>query len=100
MPRKPKVTPTYMTGKKPLSIGLHDVVRALKVIEEHGELDAFLKAAKRKKIKLLAAPETVNFVKDFVVAKNMHEHAVGKHIVNPKGSGGGSPNYECDFGDH
>ncbi len=105
--KKTKVKPTFMKGKKPLKIGLHDVIRALKVIEEHGQMDRFTKAAKKKKARMLVEPDTVNFVKDFMAKNDMHEHPVGRHIVNPvvvaaAASGpapGGTPKdkFECDF---
>ena len=79
-----KVKPTYMTGKKPMRIGLHDVIRALKVIDEHGHMAKFTRAAKKKKAMILVEPATVNFVKDFMVRNDMHAHPVGKIIVNPR----------------
>lgn len=99
------VAPTYMTGKRPLRIGLHDVIRALQVIEEHGQLDRFAAAAKRAKAKVSIASETVNFVKDFMVRKQMHEHPIGRHIVNARAAGPeaaprrGTPKdpFECSF---
>lgn len=106
--RKGKVTPTYMTGKKPLKIGLHDVIKALKVIDEHGHMDKFASASKRKKAGMLVPPETVNFVKDFILKNDMHEHPIGRHIVNAKTTmrvaklaapAGGTPKdpFECSF---
>ncbi|MEH2589275.1 hypothetical protein [Bradyrhizobium sp. AZCC 1721] len=82
--KKAKVKPTYMKGKKPMKIGLHDVIRALKVIDDHGHMDKFTKAAKKKKAMMLIEPATVNFVKDFIVKNDMHAHPVGKHIANPR----------------
>lgn len=82
--KKAKVTPTHMTGKKPLKIGLHDVIRALKVIEDHGHMSKFATAAKKQKAVMLVPPGTVNFVKDFLVKHNMHDDPVGKHIVNAR----------------
>jgi len=110
---KAKVTPTYMKGKKPLKIGLHDVIRALKVIDDHGHMSKFKTAAKKKKAVMLVDPKTVNFIKDFMVKNDMHEHPVGKHIVNariaragaapgmraaaaPVGAAAKDP-YECNF---
>ena len=82
--KKVKVTPTYMTGKKPLKIGLHDVVRALTVIEDHGHMRKFATAAKKQEVVMLVPPNTVNFVKDFLVKHDMHDDPVGKHIVNAR----------------
>ncbi|MFH1345965.1 MAG: hypothetical protein ABIL01_32900 [Pseudomonadota bacterium] len=82
--KKVKITPTYMTGEKPLKIGLHDVIRALKVIEDHGHMRKFATAAKKQESVMLVPPKTVNFVKDFLVKYNMHDDPVGKHIVNAR----------------
>jgi hypothetical protein len=111
--KKTKVTPTYMKGKKPLKIGLHDVIRALKVIDDHGHMSKFVAAAKKKKAVVLVDPQTVNFVKDFVVKNDMHEHPIGTIIVNPRmaaaapaktaakaGSGPPKDPFECDFSKH
>jgi len=88
--KKAKVTPTYMKGKKPLKIGLHDVIRALKVIDDHGHMSKFTTAAKKKEAVMLVDPKTVNFVKDFIVKNDMHEHPVGKHIVNARSAPAGA----------
>ncbi|HUJ37156.1 MAG TPA: hypothetical protein VLW88_05715 [Hyphomicrobium sp.] len=77
-----KVKPTYMRPGTSFKLGLHDVVRALKVIEESEQLDKFVKAAKRSRASVMIDARTVNFVKDFMVDNNMHEHPVGQHIVN------------------
>ncbi len=111
---KAKVVPTYMTGKKPMKIGLHDVIRALKVIDDHGHMAKFTRAAKKNRILMLAEPATVNFVKDFIVKYDMHAHPIGKHIVNPRSgpmaattqrrmaAKAGPPKdpFECDFSKH
>ena len=54
----------------------------MKVIEENDHLDKFIKAAKRNKASVSVDGKTVNFVKDFMVKYEMHDHPVGKHIVN------------------
>jgi hypothetical protein len=81
-----KVKPTYLKSGKSFKMGLHDVVKVLKVIEESGHLDKFVKAAKRnaKKNKAFVTVDhrTVNFVKDFIVKHEMHAHPIGMHIVN------------------
>jgi hypothetical protein len=82
--RTKKVVPTYLDSRASFTIGLHDVVRALKVIEKHKQLDKFVRAAKRKKALMSADANTVNFVKDFMVENKMHDDPVGKHIVNAK----------------
>jgi hypothetical protein len=112
--KKAKVQPTYMTGKKPMKIGLHDVIRALKVIDDHGHMDKFARAAKKQKAMMLVEPATVNFVKDFIVRNDMHEDPVGNIIVNPcavptaAAVRGRAParaprparKFECDFSKH
>jgi hypothetical protein len=114
--KKASVTPTYMKGKKPLKIGLHDVIRVLKVIDDEGHMSKFTTAAKKKKTVMLVDPNTVNFIKDFMVENNMHDHPIGKHVVNartaPAGAAlgmragaaaaGGPPKdpFECDLSRH
>jgi hypothetical protein len=111
--KKAKVTPTYMKGKKPLKIGLHDVIKALKVIEDHGHMSKFRTAAKKNKAVMLVDPQTVNFVKDFMVKNDMHKHPVGKHIVNARTTAvrgakaasavaatAAKDPFECDFSKH
>src|SRR5947209_6550313 len=83
-PKTDKVVPTYLSKGASFAIGLHDVVRALKVIEKHKHLDKFVRAAKRQKAVMSANADTVNFVKDFMVKNQMHNDPVGKHIVNAK----------------
>jgi hypothetical protein len=82
-----KVTPTYLKSGTSFKIGVHDVIRALKVIEERGLLDKFAAAAKRHATSLSVDARTVNFVKDFMVKNNMHDDPIGKHIVNAKMTG-------------
>jgi hypothetical protein len=111
--KKAKVEPTYMTGTKPMKIGLHDVIRALKVIDDHGHMAKFSRAAKKQKAMMMVDPGTVNFVKDFMVENEMHAHPVGKHIVNARAvpmartararvaaPAARSKDFECDFSKH
>jgi signal transduction histidine kinase len=101
MAKKPKATaerisPTYLAAGKSFTMGLHDVVRAMKMIEKHGELDRFVRAAKRRKACVSVDADTVNFVKDFVVKHRMHAVPVGKHIVNAAIAR--DPYRPCNFG--
>ena len=97
--KKEQVKPTYMKGKKPMKIGLHDVYKALKWLEEHGKIDEFMAQVREKNIVIKVDASTVNFVKDYVVEKEMHTHTMGAHIVNAKGTSN-SPDFECNFGGH
>ena len=90
-----KVKPTHLKPGHFYTMELHDVVKALKAIEEEGHLDRFVKAAKRKETSVSFDAETVNFVKDFIVKNKMHDHPVGKHIVNAKTL---DPFRPCSFG--
>lgn len=91
-----KVQPTYLKGKKPVKIAVHDVMNVLKMIDDHGHLTKFKKQAKATGAFMSVHPETVNFVKDFVANNEMHGHPTGKEVVNPCGSGGDP--YDCNFG--
>jgi hypothetical protein len=80
----PSVTPTYLPEGQTYTIGLHDIVRALRVIEKHGHMAKFDKAAKDQQAAGTFDARTVNFVKDFMVKYKMHTDPVGKHIVNAR----------------
>jgi hypothetical protein len=80
----PAVTPTYLPEGQSYTMGLHDVVRALKVIDKHGHMPKFVKAAKAEHAAGTFNAKTVNFVKDFMVKNKMHNDPVGKHIVNAR----------------
>src|SRR5262245_45776627 len=86
--KAPPVTPTYLPDNLTTTMGLHDVVRALKVIEKHGHMAKFVKAAKEQQAAGTFDAKTVNFVKDFMVKHKMHTDPIGKHIVNAKQAGG------------
>jgi hypothetical protein len=106
------VTPTYMTGTKPLKIALHDVIKALELISKRKRMGKFKTAAQENKAVMLVEPATVNFVKDFMADNGMHNHPIGKHIINPRvvapagramrgaALGAGSKDFECDFSKH
>jgi hypothetical protein len=98
MPKRAKVEPTYMKGKRPLKIALHDIVRIVKMIDDHGQTDEFQKAAKSKKAFVSVDAETVNFVKDYIVKHNLHGHPMGQHIVNARGLRTAGDRFNCDFG--
>jgi hypothetical protein len=89
MVKPAKVKPTYLKGTKHVNIPVHRVVDVLKMIDDHGHSEKFRKQAKAKGAVMRLHPKTVNFVKDFVANNNMHEHAVGKQVVNSNGS------YDC-----
>jgi hypothetical protein len=109
MAKEAKVKPTYLTGKKPVKIQVHDVANILKMIDDHGHSAKFKRQAKKAGAFMMVDPDTVNFVKNFVADNNMHAHPVGKKVVNPAPAvgatvatsavqGGACPNFECKFG--
>jgi hypothetical protein len=109
MAKETKVNPTYFEGEKPMKIGLHDVVRALQVISDGGKTLAFVTAAKEKKAFVSVDADTVNFVKDFFAQNGLHEHPVGKHIVNAQPAAANvagvvaappTKDFDCNFGTH
>jgi hypothetical protein len=95
-----KVMPRYLKRGTSYKMGLHDVIRALKVIEENDHLDKFVRASKRINTSVLVDAKTVNFVKDFMVENKMHDHPVGKHIVNAMVGPSDDPFKRCNFGGH
>jgi hypothetical protein len=98
-----KVKPTYLKGKKPITIGLHDVMKLMRMIAEHGHAEKFEKAAKKKKAFISVHPDTVNFVKDFVADNEMHAHPIGKHVVKTRDKEGATVSaaaaalQDCEF---
>jgi hypothetical protein len=84
--KQPKPTPTYLTGKRSVSIPVHRVAGVLAMIHEHGHTQKFKRQAKAAGISMSLDPKTVNFVKDFVANNAMHAHRVGKQVVNSDGS--------------
>lgn len=107
--RKRIYEPTYLKGRSPLKIALHDVVAALKEIERKKFTNKFVKAAKKNDAFVRVDPGTVNFVKDFFADNRLHGK-IGMHIINAKGarrvkatasiSGvrAARDPYDCDFG--
>jgi hypothetical protein len=99
------IKPIYLQSGS-IEIGLHDVIKALKMIEKHGHLR---KLSRDLELRLSVPAETVNFIKDFIVQYDMYDNPIGKHIVGGNGrpepspraaasrAGSGGP-YECDFG--
>jgi len=77
---------------------LHDVIKAMKVIEEHEHLEKFVRASKRKDTTVHVDADTVNFVKNFMVKNKMHAHPIGRHIVNAIVAPGEDPFKPCKFG--
>jgi hypothetical protein len=105
-PRKAKasvsaVTPTYLPEGQTYTMGLHDIVRVLSVIEKHGHKAKFVKEAKRQEAAGTFDAKTVNFVKDFMVKHKMHTDPIGKHIVNARRTGpavaGARGRFNCRF---
>jgi hypothetical protein len=107
MAKQAKVKPTYLKGTKPITIGLHDVMKFMRMIDEHGHTEKFEKASKKKKAFMSVHPDTVNFVKDFVVKNEMHDHPIGKHVVKTRDKDGATAlakkgavamaQHKCDF---
>ena len=89
--KEAEVTIVRLEAGKSVRIGLHDVIKAVQMIESYGHLRKFASRAKRQNASVTAPAETVNFVKDFVAKFGMHKNRVGKHIVQ----GGGRPGAEA-----
>jgi len=98
MAKRTTVKPTYMKGKRPLRIALHDVVRFVKMLDQKKHTKKFQTAAKRNKAYVKVHADTVNFVKDYVAKNKLHTHPIGKHIVNARAMMAASDPYDCNFG--
>ena len=59
MAKKAKVTPTYMKGKRPLRIALHDIARVMTMINQKKQMKRFQTAAKSKRAYVTVDADTV-----------------------------------------
>lgn len=101
----PAVTPTYLQEGQTYTMGLHDIVRVVQVIEKYGHTAKFIRAAKAQQVGGTFDAKAVNFVKDFMVKQKMHADPVGKHIVNARdaqpdaaASLASRSGFNCNFG--
>jgi hypothetical protein len=97
------ITPTYLPEGQTYTMGLHDIVRVVQLIEMHGHMAAFLRAAKAQHVGGIFDATAVNFVKDFMVKQKMHADPIGKHIVNareaqPETTAASKSRFNCNFG--
>lgn len=86
-----KVTPVHLAQGASIRMGLHDVIKAVKMIEKHGQLAKFMSKLKREQAEVRLPADTVNLVKDFVAENGMHKNSMGKHIVSGRGRAAGEP---------
>lgn len=86
-----RVTPIYLENGFSIRMGLHDVVKAVKMIEKHGHLAKFTSKLKRQQVQVSLPADTVNLVKDFVAENGMHKNSLGKHIVGGRGRAAAAP---------
>jgi hypothetical protein len=86
-----KVIPTLLAEGLSIRMGLHDVIKVVKMIEKAGHLAKFTSRVKREEAQVTVPADTVNLVKDFVVKNGMHGSTMGKHIVNGQGRAAGGP---------
>jgi hypothetical protein len=70
------VTPTYLPAGKTYTIGLDGVVQVLKVIEKHGYLAKFFRAARAQEVTDTFDAKAVNFVKGFMAKHKMHNDPI------------------------
>ncbi|MET4485220.1 hypothetical protein [Bradyrhizobium sp. LA7.1] len=82
-----RVIPTRLPPNASFVMGLHDVIKVVKMIEQHDQLASFTRKMKNEKAEVRISAHTVNLVKDFVAEKRLHRNAIGKHIVNARHKG-------------
>ena len=88
--------PSYLKGKRPVTVPMHSVVAFVKMLQDEGHVDQFVKAAKKSKTVMTMHPDSVNFVKDYLHSNQLHaSNATARLIVNPCPD----PNdpFECHF---
>jgi hypothetical protein len=100
MSKKDKVQATYMQGTGVLRISVNDVMRFLKMIDEHQHTEKFAAAAKQANAHVKVDSDTVNFIKDYVVKNDLYEDPIGKHIVNARGVARARDRFDCNFAQH
>lgn len=83
--------PTLMKGRKPIDIGLDDLISILSMINSHRQQAKLVQLAKTDGLTVSVSPKTVNAVKAFIAAHpKMREHDIGKQVMYPakaKGKG-------------
>ncbi|MGM4871384.1 hypothetical protein AB7645_09165 [Bradyrhizobium sp. 956_D2_N1_5] len=79
-----KIIPTHLPPTASFVMGLHDVIKVVKMIEKHDQLASFARKMKSEKAEVRIPADTVNLVKDFVAEKKLHKNAIGKHIINAR----------------
>ena len=72
--RKSRVTAARRETDASREMGLHEVVRLMKVIAEHGWSEKFARAAKKNMAFVTADGDTADFVSNFLVKNNLHKH--------------------------
>jgi hypothetical protein len=82
-----KVIPSHLPPNASFVMGLHDVIKVVKMIEQNDQLASFTRKMKNEKAEVRISAHTVNLVKDFVAEKRLHKNAIGKHIVNARDKG-------------
>jgi hypothetical protein len=86
-----QVTPTYLAKGASVRMGLHDVIKAVKMIEKNGHLAKFTNRLRRAQAQVSVPADTVNLVKDFIVENEMHKTSMGEHIVKGRRRAAGGP---------
>src|SRR5882757_5426978 len=81
------IIPTPLPPNASFVMGLHDVIKVIKMIERHDQLPSFTRKMKNGEAEVRISAHTVNLVKDFVAEKRLHKNAIGKHIVNARHKG-------------
>jgi hypothetical protein len=79
-----KVIPNHLQQGATFVMGLHDVIKVVKMIEQHDLLTKFTREMKKEQAEVRIPAHTVNLVKDFVAENGLHKNAIGKHIVNAR----------------
>ncbi|WP_128957152.1 hypothetical protein [Bradyrhizobium zhanjiangense] len=87
-----KVTPIHLQPGVSIRMSLHDLIRAVQMIEKHGHLKKFTSKLKREQAQVRVPADTVNLVKNFVADNGLHTNAIGKHIVHGRGRAAAAAN--------
>lgn len=76
--------PTLMKGRRPVEIGLADLIGILSMVNSHRQKARLVQLAEAEGLTVSVPPKTVNAVKALIAAHpKMREHDIGKLVMHP-----------------
>jgi len=99
--KKPEDAPTPIYPKGPSQIPLDSIFRFLGLLRKHGQTSQFRWEAEEAEAFIVADPQTVKFIKDFVAARpDMYGNPLGARVIRPKAAEIKTSALAADQGQH